>query len=145
MPDLLKSKKARDENSFKNNELSCLLRFRKMRQNGKVPDVEQNKPVAAVRARRENDRRAGQRVSVMRTHQGALPPRLRWSMRMRRRIKHEKTFAERLEDEARRFKEAADELPPGTERELLLRRVRQAETAAHMNDWLRSPGLQPPK
>jgi len=66
-------------------------------------------------------------------------------MQKRRRIKHEKTFAERLDDEANRFKEAADALPSGTERELLLRRARQAETAAHMNDWLRSPGLQPPK
>ena len=66
-------------------------------------------------------------------------------MQKRRHIKHEKTFAERLQDECRRFKEAADALPPGIERELLLRRARQAETAAHMDDWLRSPGLQPPK
>jgi hypothetical protein len=28
---------------------------------------------------------------------------------------------------------------------LLLRRSRQAETASHMSDWLRSPGLQPPR
>jgi hypothetical protein len=27
---------------------------------------------------------------------------------------------------------------------LLLRRARQAETAAHINEWLRSPGLRPP-
>ncbi len=60
------------------------------------------------------------------------------------RIKHEKTFEERLAQEARRFKEAADKLPHGTARELLLRRARQAETAAHINEWLRSPGLQPP-
>ena len=66
-------------------------------------------------------------------------------MQKRRRIKLEKTFAERLDDEAKRFKEAADALPPGTERELLLRRARQAEAAVHMNDWLRSPGLQSPK
>jgi hypothetical protein len=26
-----------------------------------------------------------------------------------------------------------------------LRKARQAETAAHINDWLTSPGLQPPK
>ena len=39
---------------------------------------------------------------------------------------------------------AAEELPPGTARELLLRRARLAETASHMNEWLHSPGLQPP-
>ena len=62
----------------------------------------------------------------------------------RRRIKHEKSFQERLAEEAIRFNEAAKDLPPGTARELLLRRARQAQTAAHINDWLNSPGLQPP-
>lgn len=64
----------------------------------------------------------------------------------RRRIKHEKTFEERLAEEALRFKEAAEKLPPGShEQELLLRRARQAETASHINKWVTSPGLQPPK
>jgi hypothetical protein len=63
----------------------------------------------------------------------------------RRRVKHEKTFAERLAEEAERFRDAAAKLPPGTERELLLKRARQAEAAAHLNEWLRSPGLQSPK
>ena len=63
----------------------------------------------------------------------------------RRRIKHEKTFQERLVEEAQRFREAAQKLPPGSHaQELLLRRARQAETASHMNEWLSSPGLQPP-
>jgi hypothetical protein len=67
-------------------------------------------------------------------------------MAERRRIKHKTTFEERLAEEAIRFKEAAEKQPPGsTARELLLRRARQAETAFHINDWLRSPGLQPPK
>jgi hypothetical protein len=48
-------------------------------------------------------------------------------------------------EEAARFKEAAAELPQGLVRELLLRRARQAETASHMGEWLRSPGLQTPK
>ncbi|MEH2497776.1 hypothetical protein V1294_004255 [Bradyrhizobium sp. AZCC 1678] len=65
-------------------------------------------------------------------------------MGKRGRIKNEKTFEERLAEEARRFKEAADKLPHGPARELLLRRARQAETAAHINEWLRSPGLQSP-
>lgn len=64
----------------------------------------------------------------------------------RRRIKHEKTFQERLAEEALRFKEAAEKLPPGTQaQELLLRRARQAETASHIDEWLNSPGLRAPK
>jgi hypothetical protein len=55
------------------------------------------------------------------------------------------TFKERLAEEAERFRLAAQELPYGTARELLLKRARQAETASHMNDWLSSPGLQSPK
>lgn len=65
---------------------------------------------------------------------------------MRRRIKHVTTFEERLAEEAKRFKAAAEgELPGSTARELLLRRARQAETASRMNDGLKSPGLRPPK
>lgn len=63
----------------------------------------------------------------------------------RRSIKHTDTFEERLAEEAKRFREAAERARPGLERELLLRRARQAETASRMSDWLRSPGLQPPK
>jgi hypothetical protein len=64
----------------------------------------------------------------------------------RRRIMHEKTFQERLSEGTQRFKEAAENLPPGSHaQELLLRRARQAETASHINEWLSSPGLHPPK
>jgi len=66
-------------------------------------------------------------------------------MHKRRRFKHEKNFQERLAEEAARFKEAAEKLPPGSHaQELLLRRARQAETASYINEWLTSPGLQPP-
>ena len=63
----------------------------------------------------------------------------------RRRFKQTETFHERLADEAEQFRKAAEQSPPGMARELLLRRARLAETASHMNDWVRSPGLQPPK
>ena len=63
----------------------------------------------------------------------------------RSRAKQTKTFEERLAEEAARFKAAAHELPHGKAHELLLRRARQAETAAHLNQWLSSPGLQAPK
>ena len=68
------------------------------------------------------------------------------AMIRRPRIVHKATFEERLAEEARQFKEAAEKQPPGsTARELLLRRARQAETASRMNDWLSSPGLASPK
>lgn len=62
----------------------------------------------------------------------------------RRRVKHTVPFEERLAREARSMKERARCLPPGKEREVLLRRARQAETAAHINEWLASPGLKSP-
>jgi hypothetical protein len=61
----------------------------------------------------------------------------------RQRIKSKATFEERLAEEVRRFKEAAEKQPPGMARELLLRRARQAETASNMSAWLSSPGLRP--
>ena len=67
-------------------------------------------------------------------------------IRMPGRVKHRLTFGERLAEEARRFKEAAEkEMPGSLARELLLRRARQAETASHINAWLTSPGLAPPR
>lgn len=62
---------------------------------------------------------------------------------MRRRIKQSVSFKQRLADEAARFRKAAEELPPGTARELLMKRVRQAEAAMQMNDWLATPGAAP--
>jgi len=41
--------------------------------------------------------------------------------------------------------EQADVLPLGAAKEALLRKIRQLDTASHMYDWVRSPGLQPPK
>jgi hypothetical protein len=61
---------------------------------------------------------------------------------LRGRVKHTLSFEERLAEAARRFREAAEREPPGSmSRELLLQRARQAETASHVNDRLRSPGL----
>jgi hypothetical protein len=64
---------------------------------------------------------------------------------MRLRVKHEKTFEERLAEEAVRFRELAEKTPQGMERERYLRRARQAEAASQINEWLKSPGIQPPK
>lgn len=62
----------------------------------------------------------------------------------RRRVKQTVPFEERLAQEAKCMKERAKCLPPGKEREVLLRRARQAETAARINEWLTSPGLKSP-
>ena len=50
----------------------------------------------------------------------------------------------RLIEEAQRLRKEAKGTHPGIERERLIRRARQAETAAHMQAWLTSPGLQCP-
>jgi hypothetical protein len=54
------------------------------------------------------------------------------------------SFQERLSAFAEDEKNRAKLLPPGPEREIALRKVRQAETAAHLDEWANSPGLKPP-
>lgn len=62
----------------------------------------------------------------------------------RRRVKQTRSLEERLGDEAKALREKAKSLPPGAEKEALLKKARQAETGAHMSEWLASPGLQAP-
>ena len=62
-------------------------------------------------------------------------------MQLRRRIKHTLSFEERLTQEAARLHDAAQKLPLGKQRSDLLKRARQAETAAGINRWL-SSGLE---
>jgi hypothetical protein len=63
----------------------------------------------------------------------------------RRRFKQTRSLEERLSEEAKRLREEARRLPPSAERDEMIRKARQAETASHMNDWLTSPGLRPPE
>jgi hypothetical protein len=63
----------------------------------------------------------------------------------RRRLKQIKSLEERLTEDAKRLRQEAKLLPAGAVRQALLRRARQAETGSHISEWLRSPGLQPPK
>ena len=62
----------------------------------------------------------------------------------RRHIQQTTTLEHRLLEEAGRLRKEARGTPPGIERERLLRRARQAETASHINQWLSSKGLQSP-
>lgn len=66
-------------------------------------------------------------------------------MKKRPRVKHEKSFEERLADHATQLKQAAEKLPHGNVRERLLTRARQTETASHVEQWVTSAGLRPPK
>jgi hypothetical protein len=64
----------------------------------------------------------------------------------RRRFKNILSFPDRLDKEIERLRAEAEKLPLGDhEREMLLRKARQAETALRINDWLSSPELQAPK
>ena len=62
----------------------------------------------------------------------------------RRRFKQTDILEDRLAAQASRLRAEAEALPHGPERDKLLRLCRQAEIGAHMSEWLRSPGLQPP-
>ena len=64
---------------------------------------------------------------------------------LRRLFRQSETLERRLLKEAQRLREEARTLPPSLAREIALRKARQAETAAHLTDWLRSPGLKPPE
>jgi hypothetical protein len=54
------------------------------------------------------------------------------------------TLEQKWHQQSEAAKSAAQKLPQGKEREDLLRKARQLETASHINQWLSSPGLQPP-
>lgn len=63
----------------------------------------------------------------------------------RRRFKQSEALGARLADEAKRLRAEAKLLPPGADREKLMRKARQAETGSDITAWLTSPGLQPPE
>ena len=63
----------------------------------------------------------------------------------RRRVKHKTSLEERLANQAKRLRQQAKTMPPGAERDDLIRRARQNETATNLNAWLTSTGLASPK
>ena len=64
---------------------------------------------------------------------------------MLRSRSHPQTFAERLTDQKARLEKQASKLAPGPERDGLLRRARQIETARDIDELLNSSGLQAPR
>lgn len=55
------------------------------------------------------------------------------------------TLYERLADERKRIEAAMALLGPGLRRNRLSEKLRQLDVAAHINEWLSSPGLRVPK
>lgn len=70
-------------------------------------------------------------------------------MSKRRRFKQITTVHDRLAAWVQGLRGQAEKLPPGPDRDALLKKANQAETASatasHLNDWVSSPGLRPPK
>jgi hypothetical protein len=46
--------------------------------------------------------------------------------------------------EAERLREEAKTKPPGPERDELIKKAHQADAAAHIDQWVSSPGLKSP-
>ena len=63
----------------------------------------------------------------------------------RRRFKQTTPLDQRLTEQAECLRKEAQGTPPGVQRDKLIRRARQLETASHMQDWLSSPGLRGPR
>ena len=63
---------------------------------------------------------------------------------MLRSRSHPHTFQERLAQQKARFEKQASLLKPGRERDELLRKAKQIDTARDLNEWLNS-GLQAPQ
>jgi hypothetical protein len=66
-------------------------------------------------------------------------------MQKRRRFKQTESLQDRLRIFADDVRARAAALPPGAERDALLKKARQADTASHLNEWVNSTGLQSPK
>ena len=54
------------------------------------------------------------------------------------------SFEGQIAAEKSRLEAQAAGLPPGPEKDALLKKIRQLETATHVNEWLTSQELQPP-
>jgi hypothetical protein len=64
---------------------------------------------------------------------------------MQRRRSQPHSFEDQISAEKIRLQEQLALTAHGPQRDALVRKIRQLETASHMSEWLRSPGLQPPQ
>jgi hypothetical protein len=63
---------------------------------------------------------------------------------MQRRRSAPHTFEDRIAAEKAKLEAQVAKLKPGPQMDALREKIRQLETASHMNEWLSSPGLQSP-
>jgi len=61
----------------------------------------------------------------------------------RRYVPH--TFEDQIAAEMARLEAKVAKLPSGSQKDTLLEKMSQLETASNINEWLTSPGLRPPK
>jgi hypothetical protein len=66
-------------------------------------------------------------------------------MQERRRFKQEISLRDRLSAFISAMRERAEMAPPGPERDELLKKARNAETAVEIDGWANSNELRPPK
>ena len=62
--------------------------------------------------------------------------------RRRRSVPH--TFESNIAAEKKRLEAEAARLKPGPKLDAILAKISQLDTAIHINEWISSPGLQPP-
>jgi len=63
---------------------------------------------------------------------------------MQRRRSAPHTFEENFAAEKVKLEAQAAKLKPGPQMDAVLKKISQLETAAHISEWLSSPGLQAP-
>ncbi len=66
-------------------------------------------------------------------------------MTERLRFKQTTFLKDRLATFTQEARAKAAKLAPGMERNELLLKARRADVASHLNEWINSPGLQPPR
>jgi hypothetical protein len=64
---------------------------------------------------------------------------------MQQRFKQTKSLQDRLSEFIADARAKVLSMPESKDRDALLKKIRQAETAANIEGWASSPGLQPPK
>mgnify|MGYP001285211852 CR=1 FL=1 len=63
----------------------------------------------------------------------------------RRHFNQTTSFKDRLATFARLMRERAELMPPGDEKDAMLRKANEAETASEIDQWFRSSELKPPE
>jgi hypothetical protein len=64
-------------------------------------------------------------------------------MQRRRSVPH--TFESQIAAEKAKVEALAANTPRGPEQDALLKKIRQLDTASHLNEWLSSAGLRTPE